>query len=166
MKYLKHGVHCPGMLWFLKNYISSKAAGLHHRKKKKIQQKFQNKISGSQNPWTTRQLETRIVRWENASSLPQAMAGATAKRLGTKLGSPRRQAGMAVFAVMAEPVSAIHQMFFSKCWIYIYKLYSWDKSVKIPLKGNILTHTAGNLNFEVESFNLLELKVCMPVSGK
>lgn len=96
------------------------------------------------------------------------MAGATAKRLGTKLGSPRRQAGMAVFAVMAEPVSAIHQMFFLSVG-FMFTNFTVETNpylpVKNPLKGNILTHTAGNLNFEVESFSLLELKVCMPISA-
>lgn len=113
-----------------------------------------------QNFWLTKSLNHKATR-DKDSALGKCLFASSGngwrnnQETGHQAGQPSAPSWHGCFCCDGRAGLCNSSDVFSKGWIYVYKLYSWDKSVKIPLKGNILTHTAGNLNFEVESFNLL-----------
>lgn len=124
MKYLNHGVHCPGTLWFLKNYISSKAAGLHHRRKKKNPAKV-----SKQNFWLTKSLNHKATR-DKDSALGKCLFASSgngwrnSQETGHQAEQPSAPSWHGCFCCDGRAGLCNSSDVFSKGWIYVYKLYS------------------------------------------
>lgn len=99
------------------------------KEKKAKQQKFQNtkllahKVPEPQSNWRSGQYSGVMTL-----NFPGHWLRTTVKRLTTRLDGPLLWLGKAISTVKSQHVSVIHHKFFSKHWIYVHRLHSFDKS--------------------------------------